>query len=171
MNGNKLAEDIQAKFGVIVEFAKGGAGKEPQFVIPKELWLKFAQFLRYEAGYTYFSFLTATDRKEKIVVTVRVERFSAYLPHTGFSTGGTHPEQFPENQSVTFSTEVYPEATLPSLVTFWKGADWMEREVFDLFGIKFEGHPNLVRILLPDEYQGFPLKKEFPLDQHYEPYR
>ena len=52
---------------------------------------------------------------------------------------------------------------IPSLVSLWIGADWPEREVFDLMGLEFEGHPNLKRILMPDEYKGHPLRKDFPL--------
>ena len=56
-----------------------------------------------------------------------------------------------------------PEPTLPSVFALWKGADWMEREVFDMYGVIFEGHPNLRRILLPDEFTAFPLRKDYPL--------
>ena len=54
--------------------------------------------------------------------------------------------------------------SVPSLVPLWNGANWLEREVFDMFGIIFEGHPNLKRMLLPDDWdEGFPLRKDYPL--------
>jgi NADH-quinone oxidoreductase subunit C len=56
-----------------------------------------------------------------------------------------------------------PDLTLPSVYPLWKGADWLEREVFDMYGIVFDGHPNLRRILLPEEFTSFPLRKDYPL--------
>ena len=52
--------------------------------------------------------------------------------------------------------------SLPSVESLWKTADWQEREVFDLYGIKFEGHPNLIRIMNPDDYYGYPLRNDYP---------
>ena len=56
-----------------------------------------------------------------------------------------------------------PDPKLPSAFPLWRGADWMEREVYDMYGILFEGHPDLRRILLPDEFTAFPLRKDYPL--------
>ena len=55
------------------------------------------------------------------------------------------------------------EMEIDSVVSMWDSAEWLEREVWDLFGIRFKGNPNLKRILLPDDYEGHPLLKDYPL--------
>ena len=56
-----------------------------------------------------------------------------------------------------------PNLTVPSVEPLWAGAGWMEREVYDMYGIVFAGHPDLRRILMPEEYTSFPLRKDYPL--------
>ena len=61
-----------------------------------------------------------------------------------------------------------PDITVPSVYSLWKGADWMEREVYDMYGVRFAGHPDLRRILMPSEYTAHPLRKDYPLRGHGE---
>jgi NADH-quinone oxidoreductase subunit C len=56
------------------------------------------------------------------------------------------------------------DPVIPSVFGIWPTADWHERENFDLFGIRFEGHPNLRRIVMPDEWEGYPLRKDYPTE-------
>jgi NADH-quinone oxidoreductase subunit C len=122
--------------------------------VPVERWADVAAFARFELGCGFFSFLTAIDWKsEGLEVLARLENLDAPF-------------------SLTVRTRLAPGVTAcPSLVPIYRGADWMERECFDMFGITFEGHPDLRRILLPDDWQGHPLLKSYDIDTPYPPYR
>jgi len=68
------------------------------------------------------------------------------------------------NQRLTVRTFVNdPDPEVRSVVDLWQGADWLEREVWDMFGIRFAGHPDLRRVLLPEEFTAHPLRKDYPL--------
>ncbi|MGZ5488148.1 MAG: NADH-quinone oxidoreductase subunit C [Candidatus Aminicenantales bacterium] len=71
--------------------------------------------------------------------------------------------KFPGAVRARLAVEVEDGESLPSAVPVYRAADWAEREAFDMFGIPFEGHPDLRRIYLPDDFEGHPLRKDFPL--------
>ena len=90
----------------------------------------------------YLEYRDATDRFGMVYLLARVET----------------------NERITVRTFVNdPEPTVPSVVDLWEGANWLEREVWDLFGIRFAGHPDLRRIVLPDAFEAHPLRKDYPL--------
>jgi NADH-quinone oxidoreductase subunit C len=63
------------------------------------------------------------------------------------------------------------QTACPTLTNLYRGADWMERECYDMFGVVFEGHPDLRRILLTDDWVGYPLRKDYAVDTAFAPYR
>ena len=99
------------------------------------------------AGIDYLNYPNATDR------------FGVVYALTATSTG--------ERLFVkAFANDPDPE--LPSVVSLWEGAYWMEREIYDMFGVRFDGHPDLRRILMPSEFTAHPLRKDYPLRGHGE---
>ncbi|MBZ5684345.1 MAG: NADH-quinone oxidoreductase subunit C [Acidobacteriia bacterium] len=72
---------------------------------------------------------------------------------------------FSRNERIRVKTQIADGESLPSSVPLWATCNWLEREVYDMFGIKFDGHPDLKRILLPDGWKGFPLRKDYGILQ------
>lgn len=98
-----------------------------------------------EAGFNYLANLTAVDYRDKFVVVY-------------------HIHSIPEDQKIMVKTELDADnPTVDSVVSIWKTADWQEREVYDLLGVNFTNHPNLIRILLPYDFTEHPLRKDFKL--------
>ena len=72
---------------------------------------------------------------------------------------------FSKNERIRVKTMVADGESVPTAVAIWATANWLEREVYDMFGIRFEGHPDLKRILLPDSWKGHPLRKDYGIIQ------
>lgn len=70
----------------------------------------------------------------------------------------------PKNRRLRVKTAVAEGEACPSVTSIWEGANWMEREAYDMFGIKFDGHPDLRRILMPEDWPGYPLRKDYPIE-------
>lgn len=71
--------------------------------------------------------------------------------------------KFPARIRIRVIVDVDEDESVESITSIYKSADWAEREIFDMFGIRFSGHPDLRRIYMPDEFSGYPLRKDFPL--------
>lgn len=110
-----------------------------------------------DLGYGFFVYCAAAhypateDQPDRTLVAYRVRR----LP--------TH--DFP------FRVWVPTGEGTPSLTSVWRGADWQEREQFDLVGTRFDGHPDLRRIMLPEDWEGHPLRRDYAIDTRHHPWR
>jgi NADH-quinone oxidoreductase subunit C len=122
--------------------------------VAAEQWQAAARFARERLGCLFFCFLTAVDWKEQgMEILCRVENLDARV-------------------AVMLRTRLAPGADrCPTLTGVWRGADWMERECWDMFGVRFEGHPDLRRILLGEDWEGHPLRKDYAVDTPHAPYR
>jgi len=87
-----------------------------------------------------------------------------YFPQTPRFEIVYHLYSFKNNQRIRLKTKVEEGESVLSVESIWKAANWYEREVYDLFGINFENHPDLRRILLWDGFEGHPLRKDYPLE-------
>ncbi len=143
-----LARDIKAHFGAGVKETSTYLGQNFIVTTP-ETAVTLLEYLKVEADFDYLVDLTAVDWPK------RPERFDlVYILYS-----------FARNQRVRIKT-VIPEGYRPqSAVGVHLTANWLEREVYDMFGIEFKGHPDLRRILLPDEWQGYPLRKDYSIIQ------
>ena len=105
-------------------------------------------FLKYDQKFVRLSSVTAVDRYPSD------PRFEVVY----------HLHSVEQKQRVRLKCRLYgADPVIESVTSVWRGANWYEREVFDLFGINFLMHPNLKRIMLPDDWEGHPLRKDYPI--------
>jgi NADH-quinone oxidoreductase subunit C len=144
------SSQIEERFGV----GPAAEGAELSVPVVLERWQEFARFARDTLGCRYFNWLTAVDWKEQgLEVLARLDNLEARL-------------------AVTMRTRLQPGTTrCPTLTGVFRGAGWMERECYDMFGVVFEGHPDLRRILLDEDCEGHPLRKDYAVDTPQAPYR
>jgi NADH-quinone oxidoreductase subunit C len=145
----EIGERLRAQFGRDLLSAADQFGHAVLAVTP-ERYVEMARFLRDDPdlGFDFFDFLTAVDYQPKgrgyeLVVQVH-------------STTN--------NQDARLKLELPAEnPSAPSLHEIWPGANWFEREAWEMFGIAFPDHPHLVKLELPEQFEGYPLRKEFAL--------
>jgi NADH-quinone oxidoreductase subunit C len=149
MNAEQARASLASTFGVEV------AAAVPMVVsVSPDRWEELARYAKDTVGCRFFNFLTAVDWKEQgLEVVARVDNLE-------------------ENVALMLKTKLGPGVTnCASLVPVYRGANWMERECFDMFGIHFDHHPDLRRILLDDSWEGHPLLKSYAVDTPHPPYR
>ncbi|MGH3329476.1 MAG: NADH-quinone oxidoreductase subunit C, partial [Streptomycetales bacterium] len=145
MAGNdELAERFRARFGerAAAEESFGALTVD----VPVSAWVEALTFARDGLGCTYFDWLTGVDQLDE-----------------GFEVVA-HLYAIGQGHHLLVRTRVPREQPrLPTATGVFRGAAWHERETFEMFGVEFEGHPHLVPLLLPDGFEGHPLRKEFVL--------
>jgi len=149
MSGFSL-EQLSNRLGSYIESSSEFRGENTYFVAPDKT-LKILQILKEEFKFTYLVDLTAVD-----YLGIKSPRFEIvyYLHRFG--------EDYDENIRIRIKTKITEDnPSIDSATSIWTGADWLEREVYDMFGIVFKGHPDLRRILMPEDYDEFPLRKDF----------
>ncbi len=141
LSGKEIAGKLEEQLpGSIVE------SSENNIVVKSESLLEIASFLKTapDLAFDYLSSITAVDYYDYLEVVY-------------------HLTSLGHNHSLVVKTRSYDRdnPVLPSVVSLWRGADFQEREICDLLGIRFDDHPNLKRIFLWEGFQGYPLRKDF----------
>jgi NADH-quinone oxidoreductase subunit C len=143
---NDLVTRYKARFGEAIREAWEDR-KQAILVVDRASLEQIAEYTRDEEKFTLLSDLTAVDWPK------REKRFDVVL----------NLYSFEHNARLRIKAHAGENEPVPSVSGVWSTANWLEREAFDMFGIRFEGHPNLKRILLPDEWQGYPLRKDYDI--------
>lgn len=142
----KYIEALRERFGKGVLEAHSFRGDEVA-VLDRAIWRSVSSFLKEECGFTMMMDLCGADYPDRPL------RFEVIC----------HLYCIEDGSRIRLKTRCSQEdSTVPSIADLFPAANWFEREAFDLFGIHFEGHPNLKRILCHHQFRGHPLRKDFP---------
>lgn len=148
----------------VLNTATGGAAEvedgfgRPVATVPPEQWIAALTAARDELGATFFDWLAGVDELEDGYT---VAAFVCANEDAAAASGGAG---FAKGQGVLLKTRVPRDrAELPTATGVYRGANWHERETFEMFGVVFDGHPDLKPLLLPDGFEGHPLRKDFIL--------
>jgi NADH:ubiquinone oxidoreductase subunit C len=144
--------------GAVVDHVKGAVAADshgqPVVFVPRESWREAVRFLKEDQEFTQCSDITAVDQllrpDRALPAGVDRERFEVvanFLSH-------------PRNRRIRFIAQVPDGGEIESLFELFPGTELPEREVYDLLGVRFAGHPDLTRLLMPDDWEGHPLRKD-----------
>lgn len=143
---NDLVKRYKEKFGDAIREAWVDRTQNI-LVVASESWAKVAQHTRDEEQFDMLSDLTAVHWPK------REKQFDVVL----------NLYSFKKNERLRLKTHIGENEPVATMTAIWPTANWLEREAYDMFGIQFEGHTDLKRILLPDEWQGYPLRKDYDI--------
>jgi len=148
MTSPQTIQQLQASFPSL---AIGEFRGQTRIVVPVESLFEVLKTLKEKLGFDFLVDITCVDYQNYRGAS---DRFGLVYILTNTET----------NEQIIVRCFVNdPEPTVPSAVPLWEGANWLEREVWDLFGIRFSGHTDLRRIVLPEEFTAHPLRKDYPL--------
>jgi len=148
VNASELAKQLKGKFGELLSEPVEFRGEFSQTVADAERIAEVCSFAKKDLGFDYLVDITSIDNYGND------PRFTIVYHLYGYGHGSY----------LRLKTDVGEErAELPSVIDVWRTADWHEREIYDMMGVRFRGHPDLRRILMWEGYPYFPLRKDFPL--------
>ena len=165
----------QAASSIAERFSSAGVETGTPLVVsvPPDQWRAFAQFAKETLGCRFFNFLSAVDWKDAgrdVIACVdnlddnlSLRMKTRLVPGPASASASATADKEAGHDEGSFRCQ--------SLVPVYRGANWMERECYDMFGIVFEEHPDLRRILLGEDWQGHPLLKSYAVDTPHPPYR
>lgn len=157
-NDSNLVKIIKEKYGVSI-LDSFVFRDEATHIIKKDSLIEICGFLKNNSE-LQFNFLTDIVAVDYFPIKPRFEIIY-------------HLYSIPQKHRLRLKVKAVDGETIPSVTSIWKTADWAEREAYDMFGIIFEGHTNLKRIYMPEDWDGFPLRKDYPLKGYkdqYNPY-
>ncbi|RMF70425.1 MAG: NADH-quinone oxidoreductase subunit C [Calditrichaeota bacterium] len=152
MSPEEIHAKLQAKFGdAILEF--NGEALDPYVKVKPEKIREVAEFLKNEPDLGFTSLMCLSGMDYGAEADLGVVYNLASMKH---------------GHKITLRVDLpRDKPSLPSVESVWRTADWHEREAYDLFGITFEEHPDLRRILCPDDWEGYPLRKDYVVQEYY----
>ena len=142
-----LATALKEEFGAAIESARSFAG-DLTFQVRRDAVSQVAAALKGKHGFTYLVDVCGADYPK------REPRFDVVY----------HLYSFAANRRVRLRVTTDEATPVPTVCGVWRAANWPEREVYDMYGVRFAGHPDMTRILLWEGFNGYPLRKDFPVE-------